>query len=377
MTHTATLRKQLVAWFRLNRRDLPWRVAMGSPTGALPDPYHVLVSEAMLQQTQVVTVIEYFRRFIARLPTIHDLAAAEEQTVLRLWQGLGYYRRARNLHAAAKRIVERHAGIVPAELDALLELPGVGRYTAGAIASLAYDRPAPIVDGNVKRVLARLDLITDSLDDKRVLDRIWQRAEELAQGRHPSDLNSALMELGATICTPDSPRCLICPVRPYCRAAEAEMQTQVPAPRTARRTTVEHFVVHCIERARPGKVAWLFEQRPDTGVWAGMWQFPTRPADAPDDRFEIVDDLKSLRHQLTHRRYELRVVRSKLRPRAKLDAMQWFTTDASDALPMPKPHVQIRAMIVGMKINKATTTAPIDAISTAPAARSLARRASS
>jgi A/G-specific adenine glycosylase len=377
LTRTAKLRNDLIDWFRIARRDLPWRVPTGSPAGTMPDPYLVLVSEAMLQQTQVVTVIDYFRRFIGHLPTIQDLAGADEQTVVRLWQGLGYYRRARNLHAASKLIVAEHGGVVPCDVQTLLTLPGIGRYTAGAIASLAYDRPAPIVDGNVRRVLARLDLITDPLDDKPVIDRLWARAQELVQGPHPSDLNSAMMELGATICSPESPRCRICPVRTRCRAAEAEMQTQVPAPRTARRTPVEQLVVHCIRRSRSGDVAWLFEQRPSKGVWAGMWQFPTRCVDAADDRFEIVQELGFIRHQLTHRRYEMRVVRSTLKARAKPEAMQWLTLEASDALPMSKAHLQVRAMIAGTKISKATTAAPTDAISTAPAAKSLARRAKS
>src|SRR5438105_5534112 len=211
--NTIDFRRSLLAWYTANRRDLPWRVARKSPTSERPDPYRVLVSEAMLQQTQVATVIPYFNRFMAAYPTLRDLAAANEQEVLRVWQGLGYYSRARHLLGTAKILVDEKNGKIPATVEELLELPGIGRYTAGAIASLAFERRAPILDGNVSRVLCRLDLIRD--ESKEAL---WTRAEELLPKKRIGDFNSALMELGATVCTPRAPKCLMCPVQKHCAA---------------------------------------------------------------------------------------------------------------------------------------------------------------
>src|SRR5688572_13745447 len=226
-------RRRLLAWYGRSRRDLPWRVQKSPTTGGvtrLPDPYHVLLSETMLQQTQVATVVPYFQRFIGRFPTIGDLAAAGEQEVLRCWQGLGYYSRARNLHRCAREIVCTHGGEVPRDFATLLGLPGIGRYTAGAIASLAYDVPAPILDGNVTRVLCRLDAVTEDPRERSVVARLWARAAEILPKSRAGDFNSALMELGATVCTPRGPGCLICPVRAHCEAFARGIQDQVPAP---------------------------------------------------------------------------------------------------------------------------------------------------
>src|SRR3989440_11113349 len=176
--NTIDFHRSLLRWYTTSRRDLPWRVAQKNPQSATPNPYHVLVSEAMLQQTQVATVIPYFNRFMAAYPTLRDLAKANEQEILRLWQGLGYYSRARSLLGTAKILVEKNSKI-PATVDELLKLPGIGRYTAGAIASLAFEQRAPILDGNVVRVLSRLDLIRDDPKNPQVREKLWQRAEEL------------------------------------------------------------------------------------------------------------------------------------------------------------------------------------------------------
>jgi A/G-specific adenine glycosylase len=180
------------------------------------DPYHVLISETMLQQTQVATVIPYFHRFITKFPTIADLAAADQQEILKLWQGLGYYSRARNLRSAAQMILKDFAGQLPSEVDHLLKLPGVGRYSAGAIASIAFERRAPILDGNVARVLCRIDKIETDPRDRATNAHLWKRAEEILPKKQIGDFNSALMELGATVCTPRNPQCLICPVQKHC-----------------------------------------------------------------------------------------------------------------------------------------------------------------
>src|SRR5215217_6949316 len=271
----ATFARRLLRWYDKCRRNLPWRPdpGAGRPEG---DPYHVLVSEAMLQQTQVATVIPYFNRFVARLPTLAALAAAEEQEVLRLWQGLGYYSRARNLQAAARRVTDEHGGELPREVDQLLKLPGIGRYTAGAVASIAFGRRAPILDGNVLRVLCRVDKITSDPRDRETQALLWRRAEEVLPKARVGEFNSALMELGATVCVPRSPRCLLCPVREHCGAFAAGVQERIPPAKKAKPTPLLERSIYCIRKS--GR--WLLEQRPATGRWASMWQFVTLPAGA-------------------------------------------------------------------------------------------------
>jgi A/G-specific adenine glycosylase len=282
----------LLPWYIQARRDLPWRTPDNSP----PPAYHVLVSEAMLQQTQVNTVIPYFQRFLASFPTIDALAASDEQDVLRLWQGLGYYSRARNLRKAAIAICHNHAGIIPRDVQTLLTLPGVGRYTAGAIASIACNVPAPIVDGNVVRVLCRLHAITDDPREPKIIQQLWHIAEKIVPQTHPGNFNSALMELGATVCTPRNPSCNTCPIRQLCQAYATQQQASIPRPKAARVTPLFERWVLCIRRPDSG---WLVERRPLKGRWAGLWQFITldhRPDNFPDDAFVV-------RHALTHRRY--------------------------------------------------------------------------
>ena len=354
----------LLAWYRANRRDLPWRPTSNRPA----DPYHVLVSEAMLQQTQVATVLPYFDRFIAAFPTVHALAEAEEQRVLTLWQGLGYYRRARNLHAAARVIVDRHAGRVPAAVAELLELPGVGRYTAGAVASIAYNVPAPIVDGNVARVLCRYRGIFTPLNQPATQKRLWADAADLvARSGHPADFNQSLMELGALICTPRAATCMYCPLRDGCDAfATGRVDTLPVKPPKKRPLDVTHTVLALERRGR-----YLFERRPDDGLWAGMWQMPTVEGEAviargshrfkgqqgltasrltPDamvshvaDRYRLTvgrpEPLGSFVHQTTHRtiRFEVlhaAVTAGRLPPRRAL----WRSLTHLADLPLAKPQ---------------------------------------
>ena len=346
-------RRRLLAWYDRHRRDLPWRVPRGAATPL--DPYHVLVSEAMLQQTQVATVIPYFRRFLAQFPTVAALATADEQAVLRAWQGLGYYSRARNLQAAARRIVTDHDGHVPSTVEALLALPGVGRYTAGAVASIAFDRRAPILDGNVARVLCRLDAVRTDPREPAARELLWARAEAVlpkaaAVAPRFGDFNSALMELGATVCTPRSPRCLVCPVRDHCEAAAAGVQEQVPPPRRARPTPLVRRWTFCVAAAD----RYLVEQRPATGRWAGMWQFVTVEAGAGRptakglaDRFSIATTrpvpLGHIEHGLTHRRYEFDVYRCALQGADVPDVppRRWASLADLAALPLPRPHLRV------------------------------------
>ena len=261
-----TFARRLLRWYDRSRRDLPWRVAPGA-TGPI-DPYHVLVSEAMLQQTQVAAVVPYFHRFLARFPTIAELAAADEQDVLRLWQGLGYYSRARNLRAAARAVVETLGGQLPRDVAGLLKLPVVGRYTAGAVASIAFGTRAPILDGNVIRVLCRIDRIESDPRARETQALLWHRAEKILPNQRVGDFNSALMELGATVCIPRSPQCLVCPVREHCAAQAAGVQDRIPAPKRARPPAERTSLPPC-----PGFISMLCTSRPE-GTFASGRQLP-------------------------------------------------------------------------------------------------------
>jgi A/G-specific adenine glycosylase len=255
----------LADWFAESARDLPWRRRRSG--------YHALVSELMLQQTQVSRVLEKFDPFIRRFPTATALANASEGDVLAAWQGLGYYRRARLLHAAAKAVVERHGGEVPSDVASLLALPGVGRYTAGAIASIVHGARAPIVDGNVTRVFQRLAAREGSASDRAVSDWAWREAAGfVSAAASPAASNEALMELGATVCTPANPRCLACPVSHLCAAHRTGKADRIPAPK--KRAARRDLVLVCARMTR-GDGAVLLEQRPTGGLWGGLWQPPT------------------------------------------------------------------------------------------------------
>ena len=273
-------------WFARNARELPWRKGRSSGTESRTTPYRALVSEAMLQQTQVSRVIEKFAVFVARFPTVETLAAADEHEVLGLWTGLGYYRRARNLHAAAKVVVAECGGRVPRGVEELRRLPGVGRYTAGAIASIAFEEPAPIVDGNVARVLLRVHGKDAASDDKSVRGWLWERAESLVRAaERPGVFNEGLMELGAMVCVPGRPRCGECPLQAMCVARREGRELEIPRPkqRAARR---EVYCAVAVIRRSDG--AMVVEQRGDDGMWAGMWQGPTiERADRPPTVAEL------------------------------------------------------------------------------------------
>ena len=262
VTPRDALRGALLAWYRAERRDLPWRRTR--------DPYAIWVSETMLQQTRVEAVIPYYERFLARFPDVAALATADLDDVLGLWAGLGYYSRARNLKRAAEQVASEHAGRLPEQTDALQRLPGVGRYTAGAIASIAFDRPAPIVDGNVARVLARICGLREPIESASVKARLWTEAERLAQGDAPGDLNQALMELGARVCVPGAPRCDVCPVSRWCQARAAGDAADLPRRLPKRAPKLVHAVAALVLRG--GKA--LAVQRPEHGLLGGMWELP-------------------------------------------------------------------------------------------------------
>jgi A/G-specific adenine glycosylase len=303
----------------------------------------------MLQQTQVATVIDYFRRFVAQFPTIRSLAQADPQEVLRAWQGLGYYSRARNLQAAARMIVSDFDGAVPVEVNDLLKLPGVGRYTAGAISSIAYERPAPIVDGNVARVLCRLEAKADDPRGRTMQAWLWQQARHILPDRRLGDFNSAMMELGALICTPRTPKCLFCPVKSHCRAFAAGLVEQIPPPRKRPPRPLHRRKVFAIHR----EGRFLIEQRPSKGRWAGMWQFITRPWDDSRphqlgikiDKPQLIGEVE---HELTHRQYHFQVVSCQAgETRTKLPAGRvWVSLADISRYPLSRPHLKIVQMLL-------------------------------
>ena len=322
-----------------------------------PNPYHVLVSEAMLQQTQVATVEAYFQRFIARFADVRALADASEQQVLRQWQGLGYYRRARLLHAAAKQIVAQYAGCVPDNVPALLTLPGVGRYTAGAVASIAFGRRAPAVDGNIARVLSRWAALDQPIDAPAVREQLWLLAAELVPEHRPGDFNQALMDLGATICLPRAPRCESCPVAAFCQARKLGREQELPrrTPRRAPRPVTQHVLV-VISRGRM-----LLQRRPDAGMWAGMWQFPTAetlPAAATAAQLQAwaqatlglsiltPQPLAAFTHITTHRRIRFLAWQATARRRPDLGPTStWRQPQDLDDLPLPNPQRRVLTML--------------------------------
>jgi len=255
------LRPRLLRWYRRNRRELPWRRTR--------DPWAVWVAEIMLQQTRVDRVVDYYDRFLRRFPDPAALAGADEDAVLALWSGLGYYRRARALRAAAVSVMERHGGRVPDDPAALLALPGVGRYTAGAVASIAFDRPEPVLDGNVRRVLSRL-LGFDAGAGAGAGRRAWSAAAALVRGPAPGDLNQALMELGAMVCAPRAPRCDACPVAGRCAALATGDPARYPAPRPGRPVETVAVAVAVVRRA--GRL--LLARRDADGPLRGAWDLP-------------------------------------------------------------------------------------------------------
>ena len=256
-----------------HRPDLPWRRSR--------DPYQIWVSETMLQQPRVETVIPYYERFMQRFPDIETLATASQDDVLSHWSGLGYYSRARNLHKAAQLVVEKHGGIFPEAIGAIEALPGIGRSTAGAILSLSKNLPHPILDGNVKRVLARHFAIEGWPGTGSVLKSLWNLSEQLTPVRQAADYNQAMMDLGATLCTRSKPGCLRCPLQPGCEAHALSRQADFPG-RKPKRELPEKSTRMLLIRNRDGEI--LLEKRPQSGIWAGLWSLPERhPAESIEE----------------------------------------------------------------------------------------------
>ncbi len=318
------LTRSLLLWYRRHRRDLPWR--------GTNNPYRIWISEVMLQQTTVKTVIPYYRKFLARFPTLRSLARAPLDDVLGAWSGLGYYRRARQLHAAARLILETHRGRFPRDPDAVRALPGVGRYTAGAVLSIAFGLKEPVLDGNVARVLSRLFLLRGDPRSGPNAKRLWAIARSLVESTAaPGDLNQALMELGALICAPAAPECTACPVARRCAARAAGVQESIPARRRLRDPVSVHSSVALVER----RGRYLMRRRGGSGLMDGLWEFPSLdPMDGRGVRVLSLGRVADLRHSITYRRLRVEVHRARLvsEPRPR-DGYRWVTPAQARRLP--------------------------------------------
>ncbi|WDI44444.1 A/G-specific adenine glycosylase [Bremerella sp. P1] len=340
----AAFQSHVFAWFAAHKRDLPWRKSQ--------DPYRVWISEIMLQQTQVATVKEYFRRFTAEFPHVSDLAEAEEQQVLLLWEGLGYYRRARQLHAAAKEIVERYDGKFPQTVDEIQSLPGIGRYTAGAIASIAYGLKAPILEANTQRLFARLigwdQVLTTSASQKR----LWEFAEEILPDHDVGIFNQALMEIGSLVCTPKNPSCSQCPLVAHCEAYQQGRQDEIPQPKKK----IEFIPITEIALVVRRKNEVLVRQCGQDERWAGLWDFPRFSVENQEELNVVEAQLKeasgieaslgshvtTIKHGVTKYRitllcHEMAYKKGRLRPEAGPDGEPrvWQWRDASHLTDLP------------------------------------------
>jgi len=335
--------EHLLRWYDKNKRILPWRKTK--------DPYKIWVSEIMLQQTKVDTVINYYTKFIEMYPTIVHLAEAEEQEVLKLWEGLGYYSRARNLHAAAKEVVKKYDGIIPNDPAILGTLKGIGPYTRGAISSIAFGLPEPAVDGNVMRVLSRALLIKDNISEAKTRKRIENIVRELIPEENPSAFNQGLMELGALICTPRSPACMLCPVQTECRAFNEGVEETLPVKLKKKKQRIEPYSVFVIEN-EAGEVA--IEQRPNQGLLANMWQFPMVENELVEqnlltktlqERYELTIDLKDklgeVRHVFSHTIWELDVYAATTKETTGKN-IQFVAKDELEQYPFSVSHLKIR-----------------------------------
>lgn len=330
--------KDLLSWYDRNKRDLPWR--------GTKDPYAIFVSEMMLQQTQVKTVLPYYTRFLKELPDWKTLARAKEEKVLKLWEGLGYYRRARNLKAAAQRIVSDHGGKVPDTFEGIRELPGIGDYSAGAILSIAFGRPHPVVDGNVIRVLSRIFLLKGPLKAGPGHKKVWELASSLLSPKRPGDFNQALMELGATVCLPENPLCLLCPLQTHCGASQKGLQDKFPETAQAQATVEVPMAALLIEKN--GKV--LLRKRPLTEKWLkGLWEFPSQEGSTFEEALRKLERaagaravrqaVQEVKHQITHHRVQLKLFRGFLKKSGKIGApYRW--TDPKDLLKLPFSSAQ-------------------------------------
>ncbi|MCA1802697.1 MAG: A/G-specific adenine glycosylase [Rhodothermaceae bacterium] len=350
---------ELLNWYYLNRRDLPWRRSN--------DPYHIWLSEIMLQQTRVDQVTPYFERFTAAFPTVHDLAGATQQDVMMLWEGLGYYSRARNMHRAARMISEKFGGMMPGTYEEILTLPGVGPYTAAAIASIAHGMPHAVVDGNVIRVLTRYSGMDGDVRTTAVKKAVEALAGELLDRKNPGDYNQALMELGATVCTPRAPDCGSCPLQTGCIAFRSAMTHIIPYKSPKKQIPHYHIAVGIIKNT-DGKL--LIALRPDNAMLGGLWEFPGGKQKAGESleetvRRELLEELgievvitgfvMKLNHAYSHFRitmhaYHCRIVHGEPRPVASKE-IAWVHRGQLADYPFPKANRSITLALMHEQSN--------------------------
>jgi A/G-specific adenine glycosylase len=338
------IQTKLLRWFKQNRRDLPWRKTK--------DPYAIWISEIMLQQTQVATVIPYYEKFLKTFPTIRSLAKADLSKVLKVWEGLGYYSRARNLHRASRIILSHFNGKIPENLNDLLSLPGIGRYTAGAIFSIAFNKETPILDGNVKRVLSRLFAVTEN--SKKMEKILWKYSESLIPKGHASFFNQALMDFGATVCTPKAPSCPECPIKNVCKAYGFGKPEHFPSKTIKKRLPHIEAVAAVIKKN--GKI--LLGQRPPEGFLGGLWEFPNWRSDGEKNlkkylRAKVKSDLGlkvkceeplgAFKQTYSHFKLTLHVFHcQRLNEKGK---GKWIPIQKLHLLPMSRIHLKIAGKI--------------------------------
>ena len=345
---------EILAWYHQNKRSLPWRDH--------PDPYAVWVSEIMLQQTRVDTVIPYFERWLAKFPTIPSLAAADEQDVLNLWEGLGYYSRARNLHKAAKVLAADYGGKLPQTAAALQKLPGIGRYTAAAVASMAFGMDAAALDGNIRRVYARIFNVAEPLGSTQAEKVFWDLVGRHLPHGEAGDYNQALMDLGSAICTPRNPRCEDCPVQMHCEAYQLDIQDMRPVPKVKKK--VPHYIHAAAVIVQEGRV--LLAQRPSDGLLGGMWEFPNgrvegNPAEglasSVEEGYQLkvkrVAPLGEVRHAYTHFKVTEFAFLCELVQSSERDNLRWVALGELEDYPMGKIDRQIAKKLQKREENNA------------------------
>ncbi len=342
-----SLARKVVAWFERHARDLPWRRTR--------DPYGIWISEVMLQQTQVKTVIPYWERWMDLFPDVTGLAEAAEEKVLKAWEGLGYYSRARNLQKAAHKILLEHSGDFPRTFEDVLELPGIGRYTAGAICSIAFGDKTPILDGNVARVLSRVFLIAGASKETSTVNTLWQLSAKLVENTtNSSALNQGLMELGATVCLPRDPRCGGCPLNRDCKARIANRVHEFPNPSKKPMLRERQFVAMIVRKN--GSV--LVRKRAAGVVNGGLWEFPNLEIPPDDDAIESLrqfginfQPLATIKHTITTNRITLRAfsgeVNSDSKALPKTFEAEWRAVQNLQSLPFSSAHARLRSLVQG------------------------------
>ncbi|MGV3487340.1 MAG: A/G-specific adenine glycosylase [Tuberibacillus sp.] len=342
---TEKLSLALVEWFNENKRDLPWRKT--------ENPYFIWISEVMLQQTQVDTVIPYYERFITQFPTMFDLARADEDVLLKEWEGLGYYSRARNLQAGVREVVEHYGAVVPKEKKELLKVKGIGPYTAGAILSIAYKQPEPAVDGNVMRVASRLFYIQDDISKVSTRKLIEEKIKDYIPGDYPSEFNQALMELGAIICKPKTPDCSSCPIASYCAALKKGVQTDLPI---KKRSVKQKKVTYSVIVLKNDNNEFYIRKRPARGLLAGLWEFPMIEANNPGLTKKYVElfgvttppDETDIRvsHTFSHLKWDLNVLFSSCSTKKSPEPSgKWVSQEELEEYPFSVPHQKIKNSI--------------------------------